>query len=646
MNRTPLLASWILLTLLLSAPSPARAVDLKKRYEEGLVRWALGQTGLELEPSPGGKVIERVEIVREDIIAQSDFWPNFFNWFHVKTRDSVVRQELLIGRGQRWNPKLVEESERNLRKMYTLAVVRAVPCKSRKPGHVVLLVVTKDLWSIRLNMKFSMVGSTVQSFLAQPTEQNFLGRNKQVSLRLRLQQLQLDGFVLKDKFSLGQLYVDERVLGTRLYLAEVFDLVFAGDVPCGGYSSDNRLSGVDVVRRATTDQWCPQSGLGDLEGAYGYLRLWRPLYSLATRWGFGAWFWANMRQVRHYRQPGPYIRTSRYEGAGGVTREVPRVYDVQEFFGAANVVRSFGGDLKLDLYAGFAAYRYRYDAPENFPFDQATRDWYKDTYLPLSQDAAFVFVTYHARDTRYVKLRHVDTFALTEDFLLGHDVKAEGRFGLGLARVSQGFIEGRLEAKYRLYRYDNMLTAKLIARARYMPALEGEGGPWVDLLLDAQVKNAFPRLWVGRFHLRLRSTTRKNDLLRTTSFLGGDTGLRGYPSLHFEGQNLITVNAEYRSLPINFFTLHLGFVVFYDGGAVYGGPDPRDQTRELPLAYRQTVGLGIRALFPQFDREVLRVDFGLPMSGSAGEVGTWFSVSFAQVWSQAPKVRSSTMIDP
>ena len=634
MNRSLILVSCVLTQLCL-APSPAQAVDLKKKYEEVLLKWALGRTGLELEPHPGGKIIERVEIVREDIIAQSDFWPNIFNWVHVKTRDSVVRQELLVRPGQLWNQQRVEESARNLRKMYTLAVVRAVPCKSSKPGQVVLLVVTKDLWSIRLNMKFSSVGSTVQAFLLQPTEQNFLGRNKQVSLRLRLQQLNLGGFDLRDQFSLGQLYVDDRVLGSRLYFKEVFDLVFAGDVPCGG------------ARGSSKDLWCPTSKSGDLEGAYAYLRLWRPLYSLATRWGFGAWAWANVRQQRLYQQPGPSLRTSTYEEhADGVTREVPRAYDVRHLFAAANVVRSFGREIKFDLYTGFAAYSYHYDAPENFPFDGATRQWYADNYLPQSQDAAFVFVTYRTRDTRYVKLREMDAFALTEDFLLGHDVKAEARFALGLTDVSQGYIEGRLEARYRLYRGDNLLTAQLAACTRYMPAQESEDGPMVNWLLDAQLKNAFPKLWIGRFHLRLRSTTRHNDLLRTTSFLGGDTGLRGYPSLYFEGQNLFSVNAEYRSLPINFFTLHLGFVAFYDGGAAYGGPDPRDRTRDLPFIYRQTLGVGLRALFPQFDREVLRVDLGFPMSGSAGEFGTWFTVSFAQVWSQAPKVRSITMIDP
>ena len=642
----PRLLPSVLLTLAMTAPDAASAVDLKKKYEEQLVRWALEKTGLQLDPGPRGKVIERIVIMREEVIAQSDFWPNFINWFHVKTRDRVVRQELLVRVGQRWDAARVAESARNLRKLFVLAVVRAVPCRGSDAGKVVLLVATKDLWSIRLNMKVSMVGATVQQLLVQPTEQNFLGRNKQLSLRLRLQQLNVDGFRLRDKFSVGQLYIDERLFGTRLYFAEVLDLVFAGDVPCAGSVSANRLSG-EVLRRTAGDLWCPTSEPGDLEGVYAYLRLWRPLYALDTRWGFGAWAWANVRQVRSYQQPGPVIRTASHE-RNGVTYHVPRVYDVREFFGAANVVRSFGRDIKFDIYGGAAAYSRHYAPPDPFPFDEATRQWYSETLLPLSEDAAMLFVTYHSRDTRYVKLFNIDSFALTEDFLLGHDVKLEGRFALGLTSVSQGYIEGRLEGSYRLYRKDNLLTAALTARTRYMPSLRAGGidGPMVDWFLSAQIKNAFPRLWIGRFHLHLQSVMRHNDLLKNSIFLGGDTGLRGYPSLHFEGRNLLSVNAEYRSLPINLLTLHMGFVLFYDGGALYGGPDPADPTRDLPFTYRQTVGLGLRALFPQFDREVLRVDLGFPLSGSAGEFGTWFSVSFAQVWSTAPRVKSSTMIDP
>ena len=101
-------------------------------------------------------VIERIEIVREDIIAQSDPWPNFLNRLHMTTREYIVRQEILVAPGQQWNQDKVDESARNLRRLFILAVVRAIPCKSSRPGHVILLVVTKDLWSIRMNTSCSL----------------------------------------------------------------------------------------------------------------------------------------------------------------------------------------------------------------------------------------------------------------------------------------------------------------------------------------------------------------------------------------------------------------------------------------------------------------------------------------------------------
>jgi len=125
---------------------------------------------------------------------------------------------------------------------------------------------------------------------------------------------------------------------------------------------------------------------------------------------------------------------------------------------------------------------------------------------------------------------------------------------------------------------------------------------------------------------------RQNNLDRTTSTLGGDQGLRGYLSGQFEGENLFAVNAEYRSNPINLFTLHLGFDVFYDGGSVFGGPDPRRPGQDLPFRYYQSVGLGLRAHFPQFDKESARLDLGFPLSGNAGGFGTWVSFSFRQAF--------------
>ena len=77
--------------------------------------------------------------------------------------------------------------------------------------------------------------------------------------------------------------------------------------------------------------------------------------------------------------------------------------------------------------------------------------------------------------------------------------------------------------------------------------------------------------------------------------------------------------------------MHLGFVVFYDGGATYGDWQPSN--RDVPFAWRQSVGIGARGHFPQFDRESLRIDLGFPINADGrGSFGTWISLSFGQVF--------------
>ena len=53
---------------------------------------------------------------------------------------------------------------------------------------MVVVVITKDLWSIRFNQSFLQVGSVLHHYELRPTEQNFFGLNRQLTLNLRLQQ--------------------------------------------------------------------------------------------------------------------------------------------------------------------------------------------------------------------------------------------------------------------------------------------------------------------------------------------------------------------------------------------------------------------------------------------------------------------------
>lgn len=655
-------AVWPLLLLCLwlaPRPSSALKLDLKKKYEEELIAWALKQSGLERDPSPAGKVIERVEIVRENIIADSDPWPNFFNWVHAKTRDHVVRQELLVRPGQVWDERQVEESARNLRLLFILAVVRTVPCRSKKPGQVVLLVVTKDLWSLRINMVFSQVGSVVQAFESFPTEHNFLGRNKRLGLHFRLSQFDFNEGTIRDGLVFGQLYIDPRMLGTRLRLVEWFDLRLAGEVPCGG-----ALGGADTV-------WCPGRSTGDLEGFYAQLQLTRPLYSLDTRWGFSAWVEADMRQVRRYRynsgsaaprgeRTGLSLRTDTFTGHHAEP-VVPRVYDARIVRGQASYTRSFGRTSKKDLTGGGGFHAASYRHPDDFPFPDEVLRWHAANYLPRSEDATYLFVKGRARAARYVRLLDVQGFALSEDYSLGHDVTLELRLAANVDDAAQSYFAGAFSSQYTWYFARDLLQVWLAASSRLQPgqrelslAEGGTGdydGPWANTEISVGIRNVSPPLWIGRVHGRLSLQTRRNDLNQQRLLLGGgadyDTtephttessfrrylpALRGYPADQFEGDGLAVLNLEYRTRPLNLWTLHLGLVLFYDGGGVFGGPDPLDTQRELAWRYHHSVGIGVRGYFPQFDKESLRIDFAVPLTSDRGAPSTWLSLSFKQVF--------------
>src|SRR5690349_24889992 len=86
-------------------------------YEDELVRWGLEQHGWTLEPEPEGKRLESVEVASEDVVAPSDPYPSLLNVFHVRTRDQVIRREVLLTPGEAYSPTLALETARNLRRL-------------------------------------------------------------------------------------------------------------------------------------------------------------------------------------------------------------------------------------------------------------------------------------------------------------------------------------------------------------------------------------------------------------------------------------------------------------------------------------------------------------------------------------------------
>jgi len=90
-----------------------------------------------------------------------------------------------------------------------------------------------------------------------------------------------------------------------------------------------------------------------------------------------------------------------------------------------------------------------------------------------------------------------------------------------------------------------------------------------------------------------------------------------------------------RSSSIDILSAQVGAAAFYDVG------DANDDVHRFHL--KQDTGVGVRILFPEFDRVVFRADWGFPLSpGYASFPGAFF-VSFGQAFG-IPQVAPPDML--
>ena len=577
MRHGVLLALWLF---------PLAAGAAARGYEEQLVAWGLAQQGREREEAPEGKRVEEILVSSEEIVAPTDPYPQLLNLVHIKTRPQVILKEVLLQVGAPYRNDLAEETERNLRKLPVLAIARVVPVKGTSPDGVGVLVVTKDLWSIRINSEFNFANLLLQRLRVRPSEQNFLGLNKALSLDFDLR---------LDTLSLGQAYSDRRLLGTFLTLTENAALIFNRE--------DFRL-----------------------EGSRGGVAFGLPLISLRSEWGYGlsaAWL---VQRVRIFK--GATVWQLPYPDSTSPTGEVPYIYDARSMAAAASLTRSFGDHYKTNVTAELGGYTRRYGAPPESPLTAEQRTWLASRYLPRSEDAIYLGASVQAFEARYQVLTNVQTFALSEDFQLGYSALLSLRWAEPALLSPSRFVEGGASARYRWLLGGDLLTVQAAAAARWVPGAAGTGtdGPWVNRHVALELHNVSPLLGPGRLMFRALVDLRADDLNHRLFLLGGGNGLRGVEAEQLVGPQMMLFNLEYRTLPINLWTLHAGLVLFADAGSAF--------VDRPALVY--TVGVGLRALFPQFDVEPIRIDFGWVINGPASSWLNRFSASFGQVETYRP----------
>lgn len=529
-----------------------------------------------LEPEPEGKEIEAIEIVTLEVFDENDPVPDFVNVFHATSRKRTIARELLFEAGTPYDAERVAESARNLRDIPQLSLVLIVPVRGSAPDKVRVVVITRDVWSLRLNWAVEFGSSGLSYLYINPTENNLLGLHTTVGALFLLE---------PDTYSLGLNFAQPRIADTRLETLVSANLVF------------NRET-------------------GEAEGSFGTLEIGQPLYSLDTEWAWGFGFQWRSDVERLYEGSDPVFFDARSTRDNDL---IPIAYDSTRVLAGAELVRSFGRRQKYDLSVGFEVDLREYDATPPLGVDPEAFAEFVRTEVPVSDTRLSPFVQLRSYTSQFVSRVDFETLALQEDFRLGHEVVLRlypAASALGSSRDMLGMLWGGV---YTLPLGDGLVRGALASTLEY--ASEDRH----DAQIETVLRVVSPRLGFGRIVADSAVYSRYLRYLNRERFaLGGDSRPRGYAPKEFRGHDALASTVELRTRPVDIWSAQVGLATFYDIGAA------ADSFDELEL--KPSVGLGLRMLLPQFNRLVFRVDWGFPLAPGYTTFPGGFFATFGQAF--------------
>ena len=536
--------------------------------ERGSVARALAARGYEPDPLPWGKVIGAIRIYNEEVFAEPSPFLRFFNHFHVTTKESTIHSEAVVRAGEVWDQERIEETARRLRDPLWTSVVAVIPVKAAAPGTVDVLIVTRDIWSLRFNTQYTFQQGKLTNLTTSLSENNFLGRRDVLSAAMTMDQ---------GAMAIGPLFIDKNLLGEHLdFRARVDDI----------------LTRDDLTKHSTLHS----------EGSDSTITLSRPLWSLASEWAAGASFTHRFAIDRQFL--GTQLRT--YPYTDPETMQVTafdRAYEMRRWGTNAFVTRQWGDELKQQLSLGHGFNSQRPHPLDSFTGDDLQRAAFIAAVLPRSEVTSVPYIEYSFFTPRYRTLRNVTTFDLAEDLRTGPDLDIS--VGVGLKWLGSDHFFQRLSSAVG--------WTFLWARDGFVRVAAGLGGrrqhgDLIDNTATVLVRGATPPIAdTVRILAQSSVSTRWNDTQNQFYAIGSDSGLRGFQINEFIGQRYFNLQVEARTLPYPIWVLRIGGVVFYDAGGAANSL--------AEMALHQDAGLGVRILIPQTSAQLLKFDFAVPVDG-------------------------------
>jgi len=132
-----------------------------------------------------GAVVGSIIFVRQNVFdisqpSENNALYRLANSLHVITRETVIRSQLLFREGDSYSRRLLDESERLLRKNDYIYDAKISPVR-HADGSVDIVVSTRDVWTLSLEVSLSRTGGENKSRIGM-SEENLLGRGMAVAV--------------------------------------------------------------------------------------------------------------------------------------------------------------------------------------------------------------------------------------------------------------------------------------------------------------------------------------------------------------------------------------------------------------------------------------------------------------------------------
>jgi Omp85 superfamily domain len=505
------------------------------------------------------------EVGSEELDARFNWAYRTANRMHVRTRESVVRRELLFREGDCYVPALLEDSERILRSLSFIADADVFAV--RQPDSTYHVVVeTRDEWSLRLEPQWDGDEGGVGLTGVELREDNLLGGGHHVSAYVKQFQ------------------------GERVFGAAVGTRQLAGTVLDAELGVARTPVGTSVVQRL----------------AY-------PFRGENGRWAF-------RQQLEHLernfeifvpREDGPGVRRRFFAEArrsfdlGGVMRLGRRGRLTMLGLALTGEWTEYPRDyLSLDGDGG---------RPMSGLQDPGT-EIPAVTGLDTVRSVRVVFLA-GQRNVYFQRRRALDAVRGAEDVRLG--VEAEFAVGRSLAAFSDD-DDLMVDAGFSFAGAPiRQVVAGVRATASGRRDFGAEAGSFEWRSVFGQADGwAYWRPNDGSRHTVAAAASLVGGWRTTVPFqltLGSRAGLRGFPTHAYPGERRVVGTLEHRMYlgwpyPRLF---DVGTALFVDAGKIWAGGDAYGV--DSPLA--ASVGAGLRLAFPPGSRRTYRLDVAVPVTG-------------------------------